>query len=186
MHSTLSSGRTRRAVRPAIAVVAVLLTTGGLGFAAAVGTSFRVDRDVVASGGGSAESSGFALRGTTGQAIVGDAAGPTFGVRSGRVEADADVATDAPVIPREHRLDQNRPNPFNPTTTIAFGLPEAARVELVLFDARGRRVRKLLDEARPAGEHRVVLDAADLSSGVYWYRLQAGSFAATRRMVLVK
>ena len=85
-----------------------------------------------------------------------------------------------------YALDGNYPNPFNPTTEIRFTLPQAQRVTLVVYDLLGREVARLLDGPVEAGRQRVRFDASDLSSGMYLYRLQAGTFVKTRRMVLLK
>jgi len=88
-------------------------------------------------------------------------------------------------------LEQNHPNPFNPTTTIRFTLPERAQVSLAVFDVRGRRIATLVDREMPAGLSRVEWDGRDrrgtqVSSGVYFYRIVAGSHVETRKMVLLK
>lgn len=83
-------------------------------------------------------------------------------------------------------LQQNRPNPFNPLTTIAFSIPTASQVELKVFDVSGREVETLLNKKLDAGQHEVEFNAGDLPSGVYLYRLEAGSQTDTRRMVLLK
>jgi hypothetical protein len=90
------------------------------------------------------------------------------------------------VIPSTYELEQNYPNPFNPSTTIAFALPKPSEVTLKIFDASGREVATLVEGKLPAGRHEVVLDASPFSSGVYFYRLQAGEFSRTRRLMLVK
>ncbi|HHE46107.1 MAG TPA: T9SS type A sorting domain-containing protein, partial [Bacteroidetes bacterium] len=90
------------------------------------------------------------------------------------------------VIPGEYSLGQNYPNPFNPTTTISFALPEASHVKLTVFDLQGRVVSELVNGTRDAGVHEVTLDAGDLSSGLYFYRINAGDFSSVRKMVLVK
>ena len=95
------------------------------------------------------------------------------------------------VPPQAFRLMQNVPNPFNPATAIAFELPEAIDVELAIYNLVGQRVRILVREFRPAGRYQVEWDAKDdlgrdVSSGVYFYRFQAGDFGATRRMLLVR
>ncbi len=89
------------------------------------------------------------------------------------------------------RLAQNRPNPFNPSTTIAFELPSTEQVELVIYALDGRRVTTLISSQMSAGAHQVVWSGRDdrgkqVSSGAYFYRLQAGSQVQTRRMILVK
>lgn len=96
------------------------------------------------------------------------------------------VGTDDFGLPASFVLEQNYPNPFNPETTISYGLPEAAQVRLDVFDVMGRRVAVLVDRQQPAGDYTARLDATNLASGVYFYRLQAGSFVQTRRMVLAR
>lgn len=88
-------------------------------------------------------------------------------------------------------LTQNQPNPFNPTTTIAYSLSVGAHVTLTIFDVGGRRVRVLTDTMAAAGPHDVSWDGLDdngrgVASGVYFYRLVAGSFTQTKKMVLLK
>jgi alpha-tubulin suppressor-like RCC1 family protein len=90
-------------------------------------------------------------------------------------------------LPTEVALSQNYPNPFNPTTTIAYALPETAPVRLDVFDMLGRRVATLVNtEAHAPGSHAVSFDASRLTSGVYVYRLQAGSTTITRKFTLIK
>lgn len=97
------------------------------------------------------------------------------------------VATEpAPELPRELRLSGAYPNPFNPSTSISFALPEAGLVRLEVFDALGRIVRVLADEERAAGEHSVSFDASWLASGVYLYRLTSPAGSLVRTMVLLK
>jgi hypothetical protein len=90
------------------------------------------------------------------------------------------------VVPREFALFQNYPNPFNPVTEIRFDLPEAARVELKIFNSLGQLVSTLIDENRAAGSHSVSWDASGVASGVYIYQLRAGSFTDSKKMVLMK
>jgi hypothetical protein len=83
-------------------------------------------------------------------------------------------------------LDQNYPNPFNPSTTITYELPKTSDVRMSVFDMLGREVSVLVNERREAGVHDVKFDASGLSSGVYLYRLQAGSFVQTRKLMFVR
>jgi len=96
-----------------------------------------------------------------------------------------------PKSPAETALFQNIPNPFNPATTIRYSLREAGDVTLTVFDAAGRRVLTLVDAAMPAGVHDVAWDGVDhsgsrVASGVYFYRITAGAFTQTRKMVMLK
>ena len=96
------------------------------------------------------------------------------------------IMNDAPLIPGDFVVFQNYPNPFNANTTIRFILPKAGDVELAIYDMLGRKIEVIIDEYMEAGIHNVDFDASSLSSGVYFYRLQAGDVAETKRMVLLK
>jgi spore coat protein A, manganese oxidase len=89
-------------------------------------------------------------------------------------------------LPTSYALGQNYPNPFNPTTQIKFALPEDTHVMMTLYNSVGQNVKTILDADAPAGYHVVALDAKNLASGVYYYRLHAGSFVSTQKMILMK
>lgn len=89
-------------------------------------------------------------------------------------------------LPAHFNLDQNYPNPFNPVTTISFSLPSKSFVSLKVYDSLGREVITILSEELPAGTYSKQWNAADLPSGIYFYRLQAGSFTETKKLVLLK
>lgn len=89
-------------------------------------------------------------------------------------------------LPAEVSLTQNYPNPFNPTTTITYGLPESGQVTLDIYNVTGQRVATLVNAQQAAGYHSITFDASRLASGLYLYRLQAGSTSITKRMMLVK
>ena len=90
------------------------------------------------------------------------------------------------VLPVAYSIHQSYPNPFNPTSTISFSLPEAGKITLSVYDVSGRLITTLVDGYRSAGVHDVTFDASDLASGIYLYRLEAGEFNATGKMVLMK
>jgi hypothetical protein len=90
------------------------------------------------------------------------------------------------VIPGEYGLGQNYPNPFNPATTIAYQIRSAGQVTLRVYDVLGREVATLVDGYQSPGTHTKTFDGSRLSSGVYFYRLQSGSFVNTKKMVLAK
>ena len=94
-------------------------------------------------------------------------------------------------IPTAFALHQNAPNPFNPSTTIAFDLPKASQVSLRIYDQRGRLVRTLVSETMTAGAKTVLWNGLDdrglqVNSGVYLYVIQADDFRTTRKMTLLK
>jgi uncharacterized Ntn-hydrolase superfamily protein len=88
--------------------------------------------------------------------------------------------------PQAFSLEQNFPNPFNPTTIIHFGINANADVHLAVYDGSGKEVLVLVDGWRTAGPHAVTMSAATLASGVYYYQLRAGNSVATRRMMVLK
>jgi hypothetical protein len=101
-------------------------------------------------------------------------------------EMIASIGVATSELPRVFFLHQNYPNPFNPSTTIKFELPRALEVNLTVFDILGREVSVLVKDRRDAGFYGVKLDGSNLASGVYFYRLQAGDFVATKRLLLLK
>lgn len=88
--------------------------------------------------------------------------------------------------PAEYVLSQNYPNPFNPGTNIRYELPKTSHVGLTVYDLLGREVSVLVNDRREAGVHEVKFDGSGLASGVYFYRLRAGDFVATKRLHLLK
>jgi predicted acyl esterase len=95
-------------------------------------------------------------------------------------------ADDNEEIPVEYSLKQNYPNPFNPVTTIAYTLAAPGKVELRVYDILGREVKTLVNEVQQQGTHAISFNASELSSGVYFYKIESGSFKAVKKMVLVK
>lgn len=95
------------------------------------------------------------------------------------VEKENDIQT-------AFQLNQNYSNPFNPVTTITYSLPVASNVTLKIFDASGREVTTLENKYRNAGTYKIDFDAKQLASGIYFYRIEAGKYVSTRKLVLVK
>jgi hypothetical protein len=88
--------------------------------------------------------------------------------------------------PDEYRLEQNYPNPFNNSTVIKYSIPKAGLVTLDIYNAIGEKVATLVDEIKLAGSYTVEVNAANLSSGVYFYQLKAGDYIAVKKMILLK
>lgn len=103
-----------------------------------------------------------------------------------RTTASAAAAPGVDHLPTRFSLSQNYPNPFNPSTAIGYELSAVSCVTLKVYDVLGREVASLADENKPAGSYIVRFDGGDIASGVYVYRLFAGSFVATRKLVLQK
>jgi hypothetical protein len=89
-------------------------------------------------------------------------------------------------LPSEYALSQNYPNPFNPTTNIQFSIPKSGNVQLNVFNVLGQKVAQLVDQELKAGTHKVDFDASQLTSGIYFYTLESGSFSQTNKMMLLK
>jgi len=96
------------------------------------------------------------------------------------------AATTPTAAPANFYLAQNFPNPFNPTTTINFALPEPSSVKLTLYDAQGRLLKTMIEGKMAAGYYDFTVDAGGLPSGILFYRLEAGVFLATQKMILIK
>jgi len=97
-----------------------------------------------------------------------------------------DVKDSRSSLPKEFSLHQNYPNPFNPTTTINYSIPKSSSVTIKVYDLLGREISTLVNEKKPVGNYSVQFNASKLVSGVYFYRLQAGDFTQTKKLILLK
>jgi len=102
------------------------------------------------------------------------------------VDYSSDTDDGAASPPSQFALRDCYPNPFNPSTTIAFDLPRSVSVTLRIYNLAGQEVRTLINGTLPAGSHTIHMDGSGLASGVYWYALTAGDFSAIRKMILLK
>ena len=89
-------------------------------------------------------------------------------------------------MPKQFRLYDNYPNPFNPATTISYTLPSASDVTINIYEVTGRRIQTLVNSRQSTGSHTIQFDASTLSSGIYFYEIQAGSFRDVKKMSLIK
>jgi hypothetical protein len=89
-------------------------------------------------------------------------------------------------IPTKYALSQNYPNPFNPVTTIKFDLPKSSHVRMTIYNTLGQVVSEILNETKAPGYYEVKFDASKLSSGPYFYRIEAGNFVETKKMMVIK
>ena len=99
---------------------------------------------------------------------------------------DINSIDESQFTPENFVLLQNYPNPFNPSTSIQYQVPSISQVSLKVFDILGNEIETLVNEEKPAGIYQIQFDASNLTSGVYFYRLQAGSFVDTKKMILIK
>ena len=114
-----------------------------------------------------------------------------YDIYAQKINADGTLGTatsvnENEITPLGYTLYQNYPNPFNPSTTISFSIPTEEFVSLKVFNSLGEEVAELVNENKPAGSYSVSFDAGNLTSGVYFYKMSAGSFVETNKMILMK
>lgn len=173
----------------------LLLTAMLLASPAASLAATSLTRSAVGAGGGAAAGATVSVRSTVGQAAVGEATGATNSIGAGwwlqAPGSASGVPEDLP-LPLVFRAYPNHPNPFNPRTTLAFDLPQAApQVSLRLYDLHGRLITALIDGPLPAGRHGVVWNGADdagraVASGVYVSVLETPLGRASGKLTLVR
>ncbi|MCH7495283.1 MAG: T9SS type A sorting domain-containing protein, partial [Candidatus Marinimicrobia bacterium] len=154
------------------------------------GTSWSQEAKLLASDGAAFDrfgesvsiSGGYAVVGSSGDDDNGDLSGSAY-VYSGIIVG---IEDERKGLPAEFSLSQNYPNPFNPETVIEYSIPIRSDVKLTIYNLRGEEVAILINDAIPAGNHRVSWDASNVSSGIYFYRLKTDNFVQTRKMVLLK
>ena len=116
--------------------------------------------------------------------------GTKFSYRLKQIDNDGTFTysnnVEVEVTPKQYTLYQNYPNPFNPSTNIKFDLPQASKVVLNIYNILGEKVAALLNETMEAGFHQVPFNGSGLSSGTYIYRIEAGNFVQTKKMLLMK
>ena len=96
------------------------------------------------------------------------------------------VSENKPHLTSNYKLEQNYPNPFNPTTTIEYQIPEFSHVTVKVYDILGNDIVTLVNEEKPAGKYRLNFNGTELSSGIYFYRINAGNSSITKKMLLIK
>jgi len=86
----------------------------------------------------------------------------------------------------DYSLSQNYPNPFNPTTTISYQIPKAGFVTLKVYDVLGKEVASLVNGQKTSGRYNVQFGGSKLTSGIYFYKISAGDYSATKKLILMK
>lgn len=150
----------------------------------------QIPFSVLSSGGTNQSNSSYNLVGTVGQAAIGNSNNATHQTQTGFWQlyyhsVISDVANEI-LLPLEFKLEQNYPNPFNPSTVIRFAIPERANVQLKVYDLLGGEVTTLLSEEKEAGWYNINFNAAELASGFYIYRINAGNYISTKKMLIIK
>jgi hypothetical protein len=148
----------------------------------------QMTNSVIGSGAGGGSGINNSVTGTVGQTAIGVVSGPDWFHEIGFWTTSlvpTDV-TDQDILPATFWLGQNHPNPFNPRTTIQYNVPKAGNVRMQLYDIQGRLVRTLMNRDHEPGYFEFNLDGRDLSSGVYFYSIEAGNYHDTKKLVLLK
>lgn len=150
----------------------------------------KIPFSVLSNGGERQSNANYVINGTLGQVNVDQSTSTNFRHQSGfwylyYQDVIVDVEEED-VLPLTYKLEQNYPNPFNPSTTIKFSVPERTLVQMKIYDILGSEVTTLVNEELDAGWYEKTFDAAALSTGVYIYRIQAGSYVNTKKMLMIK
>ena len=109
-----------------------------------------------------------------------------FGLSIAEVLITTLSAPEDSYMPMEYSLEQNWPNPFNPSTSIRYSLKEAGLTTLSIFDIMGREVMELVNENQPVGRYQLSFDGSQVPAGLYFYRITSGEFSSVRKMLLIK
>ncbi len=145
---------------------------------------------VVSNGGAELAGGGYSISSTVGQSFVGTAGNSVDVIGQGfwylQNTTLTGVNSRLTGVAKEFMLYQNYPNPFNPTTVISYQLSAVSNVTFKVYDILGREVATLVNEKQSAGNHSVTFDGSRLASGVYLYRLEAGSFVSVKKLLLLK
>jgi hypothetical protein len=175
-------------------VAAIVLIAAANTWSGAQAQNFSIVNGVFGNGGSTGPGTSYQIFSTLGQPIVGKVTNTSYTLESGvghivygirwtdvRIQIDYESS-----LPRDFRLDQNYPNPFNPATTIRFALPKQVPVSLTVYNLLGQSVSTLVESTLPPGEYQITLNATNLPTGIYLYRLRAGTFSQSRKLVLLK
>ena len=144
---------------------------------------YSIVSSVIGSGGGQMSNGTYSMNGTVGQAVVGITMGTSFAVDQGFWHSLSEQGGVQPIgASSGYDLEQNFPNPFNPSTVIRFGIPKSGMVKLTVTDITGKEVSSPLNEFKEAGTYEINFDASNLSSGIYFYKITVGDYSAAKKM----
>jgi len=160
-------------------------------FASRTEAQNKISSSVLGNGGTTISGNNNRIAGTLGQNLIGVSSNADNTSNAGFWYQTADFVTsveqiETDLLPNEFRLDQNYPNPFNPSTTIQFAVPKTSNVTLRIYDILGREVATLIDEKYQPGQYKIIFEAGQLASGLYMYRIQAGDFRETKKLMLLR
>lgn len=151
----------------------------------------QIPVSVISSGGDKSSSSSFILSSTVGEPFIGKSINTTNQLNIGfwyvyKQSTLTNLENEDETIPTVFKLEQNYPNPFNPSTIIKFAVPERSSVLIKIYDILGGEVITLVNEEMESGWYRREFNASGYSTGVYIYRMQAGNYVSTKKMILIK
>lgn len=167
-----------------ILVIATLLFTN-------IGTAqFKLSNSLISSGGNTISNSNNSIVSTIGESFIGKSSSTINQNQIGFWYAYQQITItdieDENIIPTVFKLEQNYPNPFNPSTKIKFAVPEKSNVLIKVYDILGSEVATLINREMEAGWYENDFNAAGLSSGIYLFRMEAGSYVNTKKMILLR
>ena len=170
-----------------IQIILILMTL----FVSRTAAQNKISSSVLGNGGTTISGNNNRIAGTLGQNLIGVSSNANNASNAGFWYQTADIITSVEqvendLLPTEFRLEQNYPNPFNPSTTIQFSVPKTSHVTIKIYNILGREVAALIDEEYQPGQYKVVFEAGQLASGLYVYRIQAGDFLETKKLMLLK
>lgn len=166
-----------------IVIVVMFLTSTGF-------SQYQINNSIISGGGNTTSNASYSFSSTVGEPFNGksnnisnqQAAGFWYVYQQQTITTVEENET----IPTAFKLEQNYPNPFNPTTKIKFAVPERGNVLIKIYDLLGSEVATLVNEELDAGWHQKNFNAAVLASGVYLFRMEAGNYANTKKMIYIK
>lgn len=170
-----------------IQIILILMTL----FVSRTAAQNKISSSVFGSGGTTTSGNNNRIVGTLGQNLIGVSSNANNTSNAGFWYQATDLVTSVEqiendLLPTEFRLEQNYPNPFNPSTTIQFAVPKTSNVTLRIYDILGREVATLIDEKYQPGQYKIIFEAGQLASGLYVYRIQAGDFLETKKLMLLR
>jgi hypothetical protein len=151
----------------------------------------QIPVSIISNGGERSSSPSYLMLGTVGESFIGKVVNTSYQHQAGfwyvyKQSTVTNVDKENETIPNVFQLEQNYPNPFNPSTIIKFGIPERSNVVLKIYDLLGSEVQTLVNNELEPGWYSRYFNASGYSSGIYIYRLQAGTYINTMKMILVK
>ena len=153
-------------------------------------SQYQITNSVISSGGNTVSNTSNIFVSTVGEAFIGKTSNTLNQNQIGfwyvYQQTTVTDVKDEETIPTVFKLEQNYPNPFNPSTAIKFAVPEKSNVLIQVYDILGSEVATLVNEEMDAGWYRKTFDANNYSSGVYLFRMEAGKFISTKKMILLR